>query len=94
MVDLGVSTDLLDRYKVLKCQDLTVKTTIISSQMREQWNKSLPWFWTMDVWQDTDVGEWMEDCTSPCSVHTLSINVTTGNTVYQVHWLRAKAQKM
>jgi hypothetical protein len=82
MVDLGVSTDLLDWYKVLKHQDLTIKTTIISSQIWEQQNKSLPWFWTMDVWWDTDVGEWMEDCTSPCSVHTHSINVTTGNTVY------------
>ncbi|KAH9026760.1 hypothetical protein EDB85DRAFT_1868785, partial [Lactarius pseudohatsudake] len=26
-----------------------------------QRNKSLPWFWTMDVRRDADVGEWMED---------------------------------
>jgi hypothetical protein len=76
MVDLGASTDLLDWYKVLKHQDLSIKTTVISPQVWGQWNKSLPWFWTMDVWQDTDVGEWIEDCTSPFSIHTLSIYVT------------------
>jgi hypothetical protein len=39
-----------------------------------------------------DVGEWMEDCTSS-SIHIHSVNVTF-DAVYQVHWLRAKAQKM
>ena len=50
------------------------------------------WFWTTDVWQDSDVGEWMEDCTC-FSVHLYLIYVTF-NSVYQVHWLWAKAQKM
>ena len=80
MVDLGASTDLLDRYKVLRPQDLSVKTSIITPHVQGQQNKPLPWFWTMDVRQDTDVGEWMEDCTS-FSVHTYSIHVTF-NSVY------------
>ena len=68
MVDLGADTNLLDRYKVLRRQDLSVKTSVIAPQVRGQRNKSLPWFWTMDVRRDTDVGEWMEDCTlSFCS---------------------------
>ena len=63
MVDLGAAANILDRYKVLTRQDLSVKTTVIAPDVRGQRNKSLPWFWTMDVRRDADVGEWMEDCT-------------------------------
>jgi hypothetical protein len=63
MVDLGASTNLLDRYKVLTRQDLSVKTSVIAPHVRGQRNKALPWFWTMDVRRDEDVGEWMKDCT-------------------------------
>jgi hypothetical protein len=92
MVDLGAGADLLDQYKVLRRQDLSVKTTVILPQVRGQWNESLAWFWTMDVWWDTEVGEWMEDCTSPFCPHSFN-NLNIG-AVYRVHWLRAKAQKM
>jgi hypothetical protein len=92
MVDLGASADLLDRYKVLKRQDLSVRTSIIAPHIRGQRNKSLPWFWTMDVRGDADVGSWMEDCAS-FSVFICSMKISFG-TVYRVHWLRAKAQKM
>jgi hypothetical protein len=63
IVDLGASPSLLDRYKVLTRQDLSVKTSIIAPHVRGQRNQSLPWFWTMDVRRDADIGEWMEDCT-------------------------------
>ena len=63
LVDLGASTSLLDRYKILRRQDLSVKTSVIAPHVRGQRNESLPWFWTMDVRRDADVGEWMEDCT-------------------------------
>ena len=69
MVDLGAAANILDRYKVLTRQDLSVKTTVIAPDVRGQRNKSLPWFWTMDVRRDADVGEWMEDCTY-FQVHT------------------------
>jgi hypothetical protein len=62
MVDLGADAPLLERYKVLTRQDLSVKTSVIAPQVRGQRNKSLPWFWTMDVRRDTDIGPWMEDC--------------------------------
>ena len=61
MVDLGASSNLLDRYQVLSQEDLSINTSVITPQVWGQRNKSLPWFWTMDVQQDTDVGEWMED---------------------------------
>ncbi|KAF8262977.1 hypothetical protein EI94DRAFT_1704357 [Lactarius quietus] len=63
MVDLGASDNLLEWYKILRRQHLSVKTSVIVPQVRGQWNARLPWFWSMDVQQDTDVGEWMEDCT-------------------------------
>ncbi|KAH9035447.1 hypothetical protein EDB83DRAFT_2228945 [Lactarius deliciosus] len=92
MVDLGASSSLLDRYKVLRCQDLSVKTSVIAPHVHGQWNKLLPWFWTMDIWRDANVGEWMEDCTC-LSVYMCQRHITL-HTVYQVHWLWAKAQKM
>jgi hypothetical protein len=62
MLDLGAGASLLDRYKVLERQDLKTDTTVIAPDVRGQRNKSLPWFWTMDVRRDSDVGTWMNDC--------------------------------
>jgi hypothetical protein len=62
MLDLGADTSLLDRYKVLERRDLKIDTTVIAPDVRGQRNKSLPWFWSMDVQRDADVGEWMNDC--------------------------------
>ena len=95
MLDLGADVSLLDRYKVLKRQDLKIDTTVIAPDVRGQRNKSLPWFWSMDVRRDADVGAWMNDCRC-ISVHASSYGCSTNknlNAVYRVHWLRAKAQK-
>jgi hypothetical protein len=62
MLDLGADATLLDRYKVLEHQDLKIDTTVIAPNVRGQRNKSLPWFWSMDVRRDADVGPWMNDC--------------------------------
>jgi hypothetical protein len=62
MLDLVADASLLDRYKVLERQDLRIDTTVIAHDVRGQRNKSLPWFWTMDVRRDADVGAWMNDC--------------------------------
>lgn len=62
MVDLGADASLLDRYKVLEHQDLRIDTTVIAPDMRGQRNKQLPWFWSMDIRRDTDVGAWVNDC--------------------------------
>jgi len=49
ILDLGADTALLDWYKVLERQDLRTDTTIIAPNVHGQRNKSLPWFWSMDV---------------------------------------------
>ena len=93
--ELNADALLLDLYKVLRRQDLSVKTSVIAPHVRGQRNKSLAWFWRMDVRRDTSdtsVGEWMKDCAC-FSSHTCLKNVIP-YVVYRVHWLRAKAQKM
>ena len=92
--NLGADNILLDRYKVLKREDLTVKTSVIAPQVRGQRNKSLPWFWTMDIRRDNNIGAWMEDCTLLIRLRTLILKNAILFAVYRVHWLRAKAQKM
>jgi hypothetical protein len=62
MLDLAAEASLLDRYKVLERKDLRIETTVIAPNVRGQRNKSLPWFWSMDVRRDADVGAWMNDC--------------------------------
>jgi hypothetical protein len=64
MLDLGAEASLLDRYKVLERQDLRIDTAVIAPNVRGQRNKSLPWFWSMDIQRDADVGAWMNDCRS------------------------------
>ena len=62
MLDLDADASLLDWYRVLERQDLRVDTTVIAPDVCGQRNKSLPWFWSMDVQRDADVGVWMNNC--------------------------------
>ena len=62
MLELGANASLFDQYKALEPQDLKIDTIVIVPNVRGQQNKSLPWFWSMDVRRDADVGEWMNDC--------------------------------
>ena len=93
--NLGTDNTLLSQYKVLERQDLKINTAVIAPNVRGQRNKSLPWFWSMDIQRDADVGAWMSDCRCTL-VYVCSDTCSTKNqiTVYRVHWLRAKAQKM
>ena len=63
MLNLSADASLFDRYKALERQDLKIGTTVIAPDVRGQRNKSLPWFWSMDIQRDADVGVWMNDCT-------------------------------
>ena len=76
MQDLGANASLLDRYKILERQDLRIDTAVIAPNVHGQRNKSLPWFWSMDVQRDADVGAWMNDCRR-ISVHVLSDGCST-----------------
>ena len=62
MIDLGADASLLNRYKVLERRDLKTNTSVIAPNVCGQQNKSLPWFWSMDIQRDADVGAWMNDC--------------------------------
>jgi len=56
MLDLGAEASLLDQYKVLEYQDLKIDMAVIAPNVHGQRNKSLPWFWSMDIQRDADVG--------------------------------------
>jgi hypothetical protein len=71
MLNLDADASLLDRYKVLERQDLKIDTAVIAPDVRGQRNKSLPWFWSMDVRRDADVGAWMTDCKRILVMHAL-----------------------
>jgi len=62
MLDLDAKASLLDQYKSLEWQDLRINTTVIVPNVHGQRNKSLTWFWSMDVQRDADVRAWMNDC--------------------------------
>jgi hypothetical protein len=59
--NLGANASLLNQYKVLGCQDLKINIAIIAPNVHGQCNKSLPWFWSMDVKRDTGIRTWMND---------------------------------
>ena len=78
VLNLGADASLLNRYRVLERQHLKIDTTVIAPEVRGQRNKPLPWFWSMDVRRDADVGAWMNDCRC-ISVHTHCDGCSTNN---------------
>jgi hypothetical protein len=83
ILDLGADISLLDRYKTLDRQDLRIDTAVIAPSVRGQRNKSLPWFWSMDVRRDADVGAWMNDCRH-ISAHACSDWCSTNGSKYSL----------
>jgi hypothetical protein len=62
--NLGANASLLNWYKVLGHQDLKIDTAVIAPNVCGQRNKSLPWFWSIDVKRDAGVRTWINDCES------------------------------
>ena len=62
MISLGAGPDLLKTYKELKPEDLTSQTALIDASLPGQRNKSLPWFWTIDIHEDVEANDWMLEC--------------------------------
>jgi hypothetical protein len=62
MIKLSADPALLDRYKVLRYEDLKVSTAIATPNARGQRDTRLSWFWNMDVQADAETDDWMEEC--------------------------------
>ena len=62
MISLGAGPDLVKTYKELKLEDLTSQTALIDPSLPGQRNKTLPWFWTIDVPEDAKANDWMSEC--------------------------------
>ena len=62
MIQLGVTEEILSRYRKLEPEHLNVQMARINPALRGQRDASLAWFWTMDVKKDMEDGEGMEEC--------------------------------
>ena len=62
MIQLGVTEEILSRYRKLEPEHLNVRTARIDPALQGQRDASLAWFWTMDVKKDMEDGEGMEEC--------------------------------
>jgi hypothetical protein len=65
---LDADPDILSKFKVLKPEDLEASTVISEPNARGQRNKSLAWFWSMDVQADTQDNQLMTECEQHPSV--------------------------
>ncbi|KIJ59563.1 hypothetical protein HYDPIDRAFT_33092 [Hydnomerulius pinastri MD-312] len=59
MVALGADEALLQKYQVLKATDVSSSTILIDPGLPSQRNKTLAWFWTIDVSGGDADNDWM-----------------------------------
>jgi len=64
MSSLGALEELLKTYQVLHNADLRTTTALVNPKLPGQRNRSLAWFWHLDVDQDVTGNQWMEECKS------------------------------
>ena len=62
LVALEAKPGLLEKYKVLKREDLKVSSALIEANTRGLRNTSLSWIWAQDVARDAQGSEWMTEC--------------------------------
>lgn len=62
MISLGAGLDLVKTNKELKLEDLTSQIAFIDPSLLGQRNKTLPWFWTINVPEDAEANDWMSEC--------------------------------
>ncbi|KAI6156685.1 hypothetical protein BKA82DRAFT_4345750 [Pisolithus tinctorius] len=61
MVALGAGADILGSYQELHKEDLAVQTAAFSQNAQEHRGTHLPWFWSINVLQDTESKSWMSE---------------------------------
>ncbi|KIN96697.1 hypothetical protein M404DRAFT_33035 [Pisolithus tinctorius Marx 270] len=61
MVALGAGADISGHYQELHKEDLAVQTAAFSQNAQEHHGTHLPWFWSIDVPQDTESKSWMSE---------------------------------
>ncbi|KAI6138067.1 hypothetical protein BKA82DRAFT_3992165, partial [Pisolithus tinctorius] len=73
MVALGAGADILGCYQELHKEDLAVQTAAFSQNAQEHCGTHLPWFWSIDVPQDTESKSWMSECMLTLLFNTKSV---------------------
>lgn len=59
---LGVSNELLVRYKEIEKKDLKISRDVVEENRVGQRSSELPWFWRLDSKWDEDRGEFLKEC--------------------------------
>jgi hypothetical protein len=62
MIQLGASADLLEKYQRLLSEHLKVSTEMIDPSVHGNKHARLPWFWTLDMNEDTTEKAFVEEC--------------------------------
>ena len=65
---LGVSNELLVRYKEIQKKDLKMSRDVVEENQVGQHSSELPWFWRLDNKWDEDRGEFLKECEYYCIV--------------------------
>ena len=79
-------------YQPLEEEHLNITTVTINPAQRGTQHASLAWFWSIDVQGDIKAVDAMVECMYISLVKFYFTNIQHV-IVYQVHWLKAKAQQ-
>jgi hypothetical protein len=62
MMQLEPGQAQLQKYKLLLCEQLKINTAVSDPNAQGQWNKSLAWFWSIEVDLEGPNHSWNEEC--------------------------------
>ena len=82
----------MTQYQPLEEEHLNITTVAVNPAQRGTWHASLAWFWSIDVQGDIEADDAMAECMYISLVKFYFTNLQHV-IVYQVHWLKAKAQQ-
>jgi hypothetical protein len=89
LVNLGADAKILDRFKVLKQEDVKMSGDMLEENRVGQRSDKLPWIWRMKEGNLMGNNDWMQE--GKC-LSSLKFGSFHSSTVYRVKWLRGKAR--
>jgi len=59
---LEASNEVMDKYRPILPQDLSLSGDVVEEQRLGQRNDTLAWFWHIGLTNDEERNEWMDEC--------------------------------
>ena len=87
---LKAPREVMDIYKPILANDLTISGDVVEEQRLGQRNDVLAWFWHIGAPQGDQGDDWMEECEHSSRI-VFTIDSNEESEVYRVNWLWAKA---